>query len=107
MKKEAKKIKSTRSTRQFFNKILKDPVIKMFYDEERSKTEIAQSVRTARVKANLTQAQLAKKIKTSQSVIARLESGTDKRVPSIPLLAKIASACGAEFEFGFSFDKAA
>lgn len=101
-----KKIKSTKSGRPFFEKLLKDPTVKMFFDEEKSKTEIAYAVRSARMKADLTQVELAKKIKTSQSVIARLESGTDKRVPSIPLLAKIASACGAQFEFGFTFLKA-
>jgi hypothetical protein len=35
-------------------------------------------------------------------VIARLEGATDKRTPSIPILARIAAACGAHFEFGFS-----
>lgn len=58
------------------------------------------------MKANLTQAELAKLIGTTQSVIARLEGGSDKRVPSIPLLARIAAACGGHFEFGFSFLKA-
>ena len=47
--------------------------------------------------------ELAEKVGTSQSVIARLESGSDVRTPSLSLLARIATACNAEFEFGFKF----
>jgi DNA-binding XRE family transcriptional regulator len=97
--------KHYRSAKPFFQKLLKDRNIRIQFEEEKSKTEIAYAVRTARIKADLTQAQLAKLIGTSQSVIARLEGGTDKRVPSIPLLARIAAACGAHFEFGFIFSK--
>lgn len=98
--------KHYRSAKPFFQKILKDKDIRIQFEEEKSKTDIAHAVRTARMKADLTQVQLAKLIGTSQSVIARLEGGTDKRVPSIPLLARIAAACGAHFEFGFNFSKA-
>ena len=89
----------------FFQKLLKDREVRILFEEEKSKTEIAHAVRTARMKADLTQAELAKLIGTTQSVIARLEGGSDKRVPSIPLLARIAAACGAQFEFGFTFSK--
>ena len=98
--------KAYRSARPFFEKMLKDPEVRIFYEEERAKTEIANAVRSARMKAGLTQAGLAKKIGTTQSVIARLESGSDKRIPSLPLLARIAGACGASFEFGFNFKHA-
>ncbi len=101
-----KKNRQTKSAKEFFNKLLKDPTTRMLFEVEKSKTEIAFAVRSARQKADLTQSQLAKKIGTTQSVIARLESGADKRIPSIPLLSKIASACGAQFEFGFTFLKA-
>ncbi len=74
--------KHYRSAKPFFQKLLKDKEIRIQFEEEKSKTEIAYAVRTA-----------------------RLEGGTDKRVPSIPLLARIAAACGAHFEFGFSFSK--
>jgi DNA-binding XRE family transcriptional regulator len=89
----------------FFKKILADKEIRIQFEEEHSKTEIANAVRAARLQAHLTQAQLAKLIGTTQSVIARLEGGTDKRVPSIPLLARIAAACGGHFEFGFNLKK--
>lgn len=98
--------KSYKLAKPFFQKLLKNKDVRIQFEEEKSKTEIAFAVRTARLRSDLTQAQLAKLIGTTQSVIARLESGSDKRVPSIPLLARIAAACGAQFEFGFSFRKA-
>jgi ribosome-binding protein aMBF1 (putative translation factor) len=100
MKKKKSQIKLAKS---FFDKMLRDPEIKMHYEQEKTKTNIAYAVRAARTRAGLTQAELAKKIKTTQSVIARLEGGTDKRTPSLDLLARIASACDAELEFGFKF----
>ncbi len=91
------------SADDFFKKLLKNPEIRMRYEKERIKTEVAMAVLAARKKADLTQAKLAEKAGTSQTVIARLESGADSRTPSMPLLASIAEACGAHFEFGFKF----
>ena len=87
----------------FFDKMLHDSEIRMHYEQEKAKTHIAHAVKVSRTRAGLTQAQLAKKIGTTQSVIARLESGTDKRTPSLELLARIASACDAELQLGFKF----
>jgi ribosome-binding protein aMBF1 (putative translation factor) len=75
---------------------LKDPEFGFYFEREKSITEIARLVRDARAKAGLTQAQLAKKSQTSQAVIARLESGTDQRVPSLDLLERLASALKAK-----------
>lgn len=94
---------SFKMAQPFFEKMLRDPEIRMHYEEEKAKSRIAQAVRAARTRAGLTQVELAQKIKTTQSVIARLESGTDKRTPSLDLLARIASACNAELELGFKF----
>lgn len=91
----------------FFEGLLKDPEIRLHYEEERARTTLAAAVRAARARAKLTQAQLAKRIGTSQSVIARLEGGSDRRMPSLSLLARIAAACHGELELGFKFKKAA
>ncbi len=101
-----KKKKAYRSARPFFEKILKDPETRILFEEERSKTEIAHMVRAARLKSGLTQSELARKIGSSQSALARLESGMDKRMPTLALLARIAAACNADFEFGFKFHRA-
>lgn len=64
--------------------MLCDPEIRTHYDEEKAGSHIAQRVRAARTRAGLTRAELAKKMKTTtQSVIARLESGTDKRTAQL------------------------
>ena len=57
---------------------LKHPEFSFYFEREKSLSEIARLVRDARLKAGLTQAQLAKKAQSSQVVIARLESGTDR-----------------------------
>lgn len=102
-----RKAKPYKSSKSFFRKLLRDPEMKIMFEEERAKSEIAMAVRAARRRSNLTQAALAKKIGSTQAVIARLESGTDSRTPSLPLLAHIAVACHGHLELGFRFKHAA
>ena len=99
--------KPYRSARPFLNKLLKNSEIRVLFEEERAKTLIADAVRTARVHAGLTQVELAKRANTTQAVISRIESGSDSRIPSLALLARIAGACRAKLTFGFSFKKVA
>ena len=94
------------SARPFMEKLLKDPEVRFYYEQERAKTQIAMAVKTARVKAHLTQAGLAKKIGSTQSAIARMESGKDERTPTLPLLARIAATCGGNLELSFNFKHA-
>ena len=86
---------------------LKHPEFSFYFEREKSLSEIARLVRDARLKAGLTQAQLAKKAQSSQVVIARLESGTDQRVPSLDLLERIASALKAKLLVRFEYKKVA
>lgn len=101
------KTRKYRPARPFVEKLLKNKELRVHYEEEKARTRIAMLVKKLRQHAGLTQIQLAKKIKTSQSVIARLEGGNDSRMPSLPMLAHIAEACGAALEFGFQYKKAA
>jgi len=100
-----KKKKAYRPARPFVDKILKDPGVRIYFEEERAKTEIAMAVRGARIHAGLTQIELAQAADTTQAVISRIETGTDSRVPSLTLLARIAAACKARLMFGFDFKK--
>jgi ribosome-binding protein aMBF1 (putative translation factor) len=86
---------------------LKDPEFSFYFQREQAISEIARLVRDARLKAGLTQAQLAKKAQSSQVVIARLESGTDQRTPSLDLLDRIASALKAKLLVRFEYKKVA
>ena len=99
------KKKNYKSANPFFKKLLKNPEIRIKYEEEKVKSEIAFMVKNTREKMGLTQAELAEKVGTSQSVIARLEGGNDTRTPSLSLLSRIARSCGAILEFGFSFKR--
>jgi len=86
---------------------LKDPQFSFYYRREKANSEIAQLVRDARLRAGLTQAQLAEKAQSSQVVIARLESGTDDRVPSLDLLERIATALKARLLVRFEYKNVA
>jgi ribosome-binding protein aMBF1 (putative translation factor) len=86
---------------------LKDPEFSFYFRREQAISEIARLVRDARLKAGLTQAQLAKKAQSSQVVIARLESGTDQRIPSLDLLERIASALKAKLLVRFEYKQVA
>ena len=66
------------------------------YEQSRIADEAAQLVYDLRTKANLSQQQLAKRMGTKQSVIARLEGGG--RVPSLQTLARVAAATGGRLE---------
>ena len=86
---------------------LKDPEFSLYFQREKAISEIARLVRDARLKAGLTQAQLAKKAQSSQVVIARLESGSDGRIPSLDLLERIANALKAKLLVRFEYKKVA
>ena len=61
--------------------------------------ELARAVIDARVTAGLTQEQLAKRMETTQSVIARLESGRTR--PSTQTLERLAAATGTRLRISF------
>ncbi|MBI2318286.1 MAG: helix-turn-helix transcriptional regulator [Betaproteobacteria bacterium] len=67
---------------------------------ERLKPEFAflDQVLAARKASGLTQADIARRIGTTQSAIARLESGSGKHLPSLTTLHKYASAVGCRVE---------
>ncbi|MBW1811690.1 MAG: helix-turn-helix transcriptional regulator [Deltaproteobacteria bacterium] len=97
----AKGKKTNAKVREIFKKDFADPEFRVLFDEERARSEIARAVTKARKAAGLTQAELAEKAETKQSVVARLESGHDSRTPSLPLLSKIAAATGRRLVLDF------
>lgn len=76
----------------FIQEECKDPIFNQHFQRELLINEIAKLVIQLRQKAKLTQEELADKAGTTQPVIARLESGSDRRIPSLELLAKLANA---------------
>jgi len=71
---------------------MKEPGFRKGYDALEPEFALASLLIEARSRANLTQAQLAEKMRTSQSTIARLESGKAK--PSLSTLERLAKATG-------------
>ena|SRR6266700_3192483 len=69
-------------------------------EEERANLDIARKIYELRAKAKLSQAQLAKKVGTTQSVISRLEDA-DYGGHSLAMLRRIASALEKRVEIRF------
>lgn len=67
--------------------------------------QIATMIVQLRHKVKLTQEELAKKAGTTQPVIARLESGSDKRIPSLDLLTRLTLAAGARLKINAIVNK--
>ena len=80
-------------------KWIKNPEYKKAYDESRVEFEIAQEVIEARMKRGLSQEELAVLMSTSQSAIARLESGAG--LTSLRTLTKLAAATNTHIEIHF------
>lgn len=68
------------------------PEVQAEYDRLAPEFELIESLLRARIGAGLTQAQLAKRMGTSQSVIARLEGGNS--APTLSTLRRYAAATG-------------
>ena len=68
--------------------------VKREYDALAEEFQILDEILKARRSAGLTQAEVAAKIGTTQSVVARLESDIGKHSPSIATLKRYASALG-------------
>ncbi len=89
--KKKRSVKDLPSIRPFIRGQEKDPEMKVLMDRAGLRIEIARAIKTAREKAGLTQAELAKELGKTQAQIGRLESLKDKRLPSLELLAEIAA----------------
>jgi ribosome-binding protein aMBF1 (putative translation factor) len=76
------------------------PRLRQLTDEARVNAAVAQLIYAARTKAGLSQAQLAERIGTKQSVISRLEDA-DYDGHSLSMLQRIAAALGQCVEIRF------
>ena len=72
------------------------PGVKRAYDELDEEFAFLDEVLKARSASGLTQAEVAARIGTTQTAIARLESAATKHSPSIATLQKYAKALGYE-----------
>lgn len=79
---------------------MKDPAFKAEYDRMAPEFEISTELIRARLRAGLSQAELAERMGTSQSTIARLESG--QTLPSTKTLLRFAEATKSKVEVRLS-----
>lgn len=77
-----------------FAKWREDPEYVAAYDALEEEFALAAQIIGARARADLSQAELAERMNTSQSAIARLESGRSR--PSTQTLRKLAEATGSK-----------
>jgi DNA-binding XRE family transcriptional regulator len=74
-------------------RLLADPETKAEFDAQAPEFAVARELIAARIRAGLTQEQLAEKMQTTQSTIARMESG--RTLPSLRTLSRYAEATGS------------
>jgi len=94
-----KEFKKSTNFDLYLQKLLKDPELKKYYDEVGKQLEIAYKILQLRKKQGITQSEFAKKIGTTQSNVARLESGQQNFTTET--LQKIAKAFRLELRVEF------
>ncbi|MBA3066197.1 helix-turn-helix transcriptional regulator [bacterium] len=85
---------------EVLRKELKDKDFKKYFAEEGKKLQIGFKIAQIRIKRGLTQKQLAKKIHTSQTAIARIERG-EYLGYSLKTLEKVAAGTGTRLDIQF------
>lgn len=83
----------------FEKELFKQPGFKEAVEETRLEYEIARAIIKARIEKGLTQAEIAKRMNTKQSVISRVENA--KTVPSLSFLKRLAHVLDASLEVQF------
>lgn len=82
--------------RSLRDRMLDNPAVREHYEELGPEFALARELIAARAKAGLTQAEIAARMGTTQSTVARLESGKNK--PSMDTLWRYADAIGSRVE---------
>ncbi|MBU0579288.1 helix-turn-helix domain-containing protein [Patescibacteria group bacterium] len=78
----------------------KDPEFKKEWDKLEPEYQLAKQLHEKREQQKLSQRDLAKKMKTSQAAVARIESGDGN--PTLNTLKNVAQALGNKLEIKFS-----
>lgn len=84
--------------KQLRSKALENSEVKAEFDQLDDEFSLLEEFLKARAARGLTQAQVAKSIGTTQSAVARMESGRGKHSPSLATLSKYADALGCKLE---------
>ncbi|MCC7196790.1 helix-turn-helix domain-containing protein [Candidatus Peregrinibacteria bacterium] len=82
-----------------YEKEMQDPEFRAGAEKARERLEAAYAITEMRHKAKMTQKELAQKMKVSQSVVARIEQGSQNL--TIGTLMKLADVCGKKLKIRF------
>jgi transcriptional regulator with XRE-family HTH domain len=82
------------SLARFRRRAFRSAGVRRAYDDLEEEFAFLDEVLRARARTGLTQAEVAKRVGTTQSAIARLESGAGKHSPSVATLQRYARALG-------------
>ncbi len=80
--------------------LLKDPEFRKALKEIEPEFQVARALIKARIEQGLTQAELAKKLKTKQSVLSRVENA--KTTPTLSFLKRLAKVLGLTLKIEFT-----
>ena len=80
--------------KDFKRRALARPEVRREYEKLKEEFELLDEILKARAEAGLTQVELAERIGTTQSAVARMETAIGKHSPSIATLKRYASALG-------------
>jgi len=84
----------------YLNKQLKNPKFKKEWDKLEPQYQLTRELIKARIERKISQRELARRAKTTQAVISRIENMTVS--PSVGLLQKIAKALDKKLEVRFT-----
>lgn len=87
--------------KSIFNKEIKSSKFKAVYDEVSANLNIGEQIAELRYKSKMSQLELAQKVNTSRTAIARYESG-DYHSFNVKTLTKIAQAFHKNLKISFS-----
>lgn len=85
----------------FEKQLFKQPGFKDAVEETRLEYEIARALIKARIEKGLTQAEVARRMNTKQSVISRVENA--RTMPSLAFLKRLATVLDASLQVQFKF----
>ncbi len=84
---------------EFEKELFKRPGFEEAQEETRLEYEVARALIKARIERGLTQAEIAKRMNTKQSVISRVENA--RTVPSLSFLRRLAQVLDASLHVDF------
>lgn len=87
------------SYKDYKQKALQNPEVKMEYDALEPEYDIIQALIDARVQQRITQRELSSKTGITQADISRIENGT--RNPSLSMVKKLAQGLGMQLKLEF------